>query len=243
MTLIYALRSVLFYLLAVPSMIAVGIAASVLGLFMPRAWVMRNICIRWCDFIVAWVWLCCGVHYRVLGREHIPVGACVVLSKHQSEWETLYLQSLFYPAATVLKQELLRVPFFGWGLSFFDPIAINRADRNNALKQVLRQGEEKLAQGRRVVIFPEGTRTLPGDPNPQYSVGGAMLATRARAQVLPVALNSGDCWPRNSLIKRPGTITVSIGAPIDASELNSKALNAQVQSWIETELTRIRSAR
>lgn len=241
-TAFHALRSLLFYVVYANSMMAVSLTACIAGLFLPKEVVMRRVCITWCDFSIFWARVCCGIHYEVIGREHIPAGACVVLSKHQSAWETLFLQSLFFPAATVLKQELLRIPFFGWGLRFFDPIAIDRGNPNNALKAVIKQGGEKLAQGRRVVIFPEGTRTLPGDSNTNYSVGGAMLATKNKALVLPVALNSGDCWPRGTIIKKPGTITVVIGAPIDSSQYSTKELNEHVRQWIEARLAEIRAA-
>lgn len=238
-TITNTLRSLIFYAGYALTMITISLTACIAGLFLPRAVVMRHICIAWCDFSVWWARVCCGIHYQVIGRENIPEGACVVIAKHQSAWETLFLQSLFYPAATVLKQELLDIPFFGWGLRFFDPIAINRADRKNALKAVINQGKEKLAQGRRVVIFPEGTRTLPG-ADTTYSAGGAMLAHNAKALVLPVALNSGDCWPRGTLVKKPGMITVVIGEPIDAAKYSSKELNDLTKAWIETKVAEIR---
>jgi 1-acyl-sn-glycerol-3-phosphate acyltransferase len=238
-TIFLMLRSILFYVGYAISVIIVGGLSPILGLFLPRDWVMRGLCIPWCDWAVWWARVTCGIRFRVIGREHIPAGACVVLSKHQSAWETLYVQSLFYPAATVLKQELLSIPFFGWGLRAFEPIAINRAEPNSALKAVIRQGEEKLKLGRRVVIFPEGTRTLPGEVT-TYSVGGAMLATKTGALAVPVALNSGDCWPRGKLIKTPGLITVVIGEPIDSTQLGTKALNEKARQWIEQTVAEIR---
>jgi 1-acyl-sn-glycerol-3-phosphate acyltransferase len=235
----YTLRSFLFYVGYAISVILVGGSAPVLGLFLPREWVMRHICLPWCRWAVWWAQITCGIRYRVVGIENVPEGGCVLLSKHQSAWETLYFQVLFAPAATVLKQELLSIPFFGWGLRYFDPIAINRGDPTRALKAVIREGEEKLRQGRHVVIFPEGTRTLPGATT-TYSVGGAMLATRSGAPAIPVALNSGDCWPRGTLIKRPGLITVTIGEPIDSTQFSTKALNEKARLWIEQAVAEIR---
>lgn len=240
-TLINALRSLVFYLGYAVTLMLVGLTATITGLFMPRHWVMLKVCINWCDLSIWWAKVCCGIRYRVVGLENIPQGACVVLSKHQSAWETLFLQSLFFPAATVAKKELLSIPFFGWGLRFFDPIAIDRSERNNALKAVIRQGTEKLAAGRRIVIFPEGTRTLPGEDS-TYNVGGAMLATKAKALVVPVALNSGDCWPRGTLIKRPGLITVTIGQPIDSTQYSTRELNEIARNWIEQTLAEQRHA-
>ena len=241
MTFIYALRSLLFYIGYALSMISYSIIANVGSLFLPRKAVFM-ICVYWCQFSLWWARVTCGIQHRIVGLENIPEGGCVVLAKHQSAWETLFLQAQFYPAATVVKRELMWIPFFGWGLRFFDPIAINRADRTNALKSLLRQGEEKLKAGRRIVIFPEGTRTLPGDANPDYSVGGAMLACRSKAVVVPLAHNAGDCWPRGTMIKRPGLITVVIGKPINAGDYSAKVLNAEVRAWIEARMPEISTA-
>lgn len=240
MTLVYALRSLLFYAGYALSLIVYSSLMSLYGLLVSREAAFRA-CILWCRFALWWARVTCGIRHEVTGRENIPAGGCVVLSKHQSAWETLFLQVQFFPATTVLKRELMWIPFFGWALRLFDPIAINRADRNNALKAVIRQGEGKIAAGRRVVIFPEGTRTHPGQRG-VYSAGGAMLATRSRALVVPVAVNSGDCWPRGTLIKRPGVIRVVIGKPLDAREFTTQSLNAAVEAWIEARMAEISSA-
>lgn len=237
----YALRSLLFYAGYALSLVVYSIIANVGSLFLPRKSIFMW-CVYWCRFSLWWARVTCGIRHEITGAENIPEGAAVILAKHQSAWETLLLQSLCYPAATVVKRELMWIPFFGWGLRFFDPIAIDRSDRNNALKSVLRQGKEKLDAGCRVVIFPEGTRTLPGDTATEYSVGGAMLACHSKAVVVPVALNSGDCWPRGTLIKYPGTIHVVIGKPIDASQYKAKTLNAEVRDWIEAQMPGISAA-
>jgi 1-acyl-sn-glycerol-3-phosphate acyltransferase len=180
----------------------------------------------------------CGIKYRVLGAEHIPETPSIVLSKHQSAWETLAFQKIFPPQVWVLKKELLRIPFFGWGLAMTSPIAIDRSSGKAALEQVVEQGMDRLKQGFWVVIFPEGTRISPGKKG-KYRIGGAWLATHTNVQVVPVAHNAGEFWGRNSFIKRPGTITVSIGAPIDPTGMEAGELNAKVEAWIEAEVNRI----
>jgi 1-acyl-sn-glycerol-3-phosphate acyltransferase len=173
-----------------------------------------------------------GVHLDIQGVEHIPRDrAVVVMANHQSQWETFYLQLLISPQATILKRELLWVPFFGWGLALLRPIAIDRSKGSQALKTVLKVGQERLAEGISVVIYPEGTRQPPGTLG-SFNAGGAMLATRAGADVLPVAHNSGDCWPGRSLLRLPGTIRLRIGAPIPSAGKSTKALTAEVESWI-----------
>lgn len=182
----------------------------------------------------------CGVNYRVLGAENIPKTPSIVLSKHQSAWETLAFQKIFPPQVWVLKKELLRIPFFGWGLSMTSPIAIDRSSGKAALDQVVEQGRDRLKQGFWVVIFPEGTRIAPGKKG-KYRIGGAWLATHTDVPVVPVAHNAGEFWGRNAFVKHPGTITVSIGKPIDKTGLEASEVNAKVQEWIEQETARISS--
>jgi 1-acyl-sn-glycerol-3-phosphate acyltransferase len=162
----------------------------------------------------------------------------VVLAKHQSAWETLAFQEIFPPLVWVLKRELLRIPFFGWGLAMTSPIAIDRAAGKEALKQVTDQGKDRLAKGLWVVIFPEGTRHKPGAKG-KFNIGGAFLAAHSGATVLPVAHNAGEFWGKNAFLRHPGTITVSIGKPIEAAGMKAAELNSQVESWIEQEMQRI----
>jgi len=180
----------------------------------------------------------CGIRYRVIGAENIPREPCIILAKHQSAWETLAFQLIFPPQVWVLKKELLRVPFFGWGLAMLSPIAIDRSLRREALQQLVEQGRDRLATGFSIVIFPEGTRIPPGLRG-KYRPGGARLAVQTGTPVLPVAHNAGLCWPRNAFIKRPGLITVSIGRPIDPAGLDADVLASRVEDWIETEMTRL----
>lgn len=187
------------------------------------------------------IWLArvlCGIHYRVIGLENLPGSPAVVMAKHQSAWETIALPVLLPPMALVIKRELLWVPFFGWGMAMLSPIAINRAEGRAALKQIVAQGRDRLAQGFGVMIFPEGTRVAPGEVG-RYGIGGAWLATHTGAPVVPVAHNAGEYWPKNSFLKRPGLITLSIGPVIQTRGLKPDALNEQVKAWIETEMARL----
>jgi 1-acyl-sn-glycerol-3-phosphate acyltransferase len=192
----------------------------------------------WAHLMLFLLRVICGIRYRVIGAEHIPQTPSIVLSKHQSAWETLAFQLIFPPQVWVLKKELLLVPFFGWGLAMTSPIAINRSSKKAALKQIVEQGKDRLKRGFWIVVFPEGTRIAPGKKG-RYGIGGAWLATHTGAPVVPVAHNAGHFWGKNALIKRPGTITVSIGAPIDPAGMEPGELNATVESWIETEMTHI----
>ena len=169
---------------------------------------------------------------RVEGRENLPSQPAVILSKHQSAWETLAFQQIFPPQVLVLKRELLWIPFFGWGLALMSPIAINRSRGVAALRSIARRGRERLQQGFWVVVFPEGTRVAPGERR-DYQLGGAWLAVASGAPIVPVAHNAGLVWPRNAFLKRPGTITVRIGPPIASADRDPKTLNALAETWIE----------
>ncbi len=172
-----------------------------------------------------------GIEIEVIGREHLPQGEpMVVIANHQSEWETFYLHLLVSPQATVIKRELLWIPFFGWGLALLDPIAIDRKKPVQALKRLLREGQRRLAEGMSVVIYPEGTRQPPGRVG-RFNPGGAQLACWTGRRVLPIAHNAGDCWPARSLLRRPGRIRLVIGPPMTC-ESGAEALNAQVEQWI-----------
>ncbi len=182
-----------------------------------------------------------GIRPKVTGIENMPQEPCIILSKHQSAWETMTLQDYVPHGAYcvfVLKKELLRVPFIGWGLGAMKMISIDRAAGKNALDQVVTQGRERLKQGFYVIIFPEGTRVAPGQKR-RYKPGGAYLATRVGCKVVPVAHNSGELWPRQSFLKKPGTITVSIGPAFDATGLSEQEINERVENWIEGEMHRI----
>lgn len=188
----------------------------------------------WSRMVLWLAWLLCGIHWKIEGRKNLPDEPAVILSQHQSAWETLAFQEIFPPQVMVLKRELLWIPFFGWGLALMSPIAIDRARGTAALRGMARQGRERLAQGFWVVIYPEGTRVPPGERR-AYHQGGAWLAVNCGAKVVPVAHNAGRLWPRNAFLKRAGTVTVRIGPPIATAGRQPKDVLAEVKSWIEAQ--------
>jgi 1-acyl-sn-glycerol-3-phosphate acyltransferase len=173
-----------------------------------------------------------GIDYRVEGLDRLPAGPLILLAKHQSAWETLAFQVIFPPLCFVLKKELLRIPFFGWGLAMTSPIAIDRNAGREALRQIEEQGRARLEAGLWVVIFPEGTRVRPGERG-KYNIGGAWLAAKTGVPVIPVAHNAGRFWPKNALIKRPGEVVVSIGPAIASAGRKAGEINAEAEAWIE----------
>lgn len=195
--------------------------------------------ITWNKWILVWLRISCGVRYRIVGD--IPEGHYVVMSKHQSQWETFYLQYAFFPVGVVLKRELLNMPFFGWALRLMEPIAIDRGNPKAALRHLQEEGVKRLQQGRRVLIFPEGTRTPPGQRG-SYARSGANIAITAGAAIVPVAHNAGEYWPARKFLKTPGTITVVIGEPIPSDNTNSRELTHAVSHWIESHMLSISQA-
>ena len=186
----------------------------------------------WSRLVVLLAKVVLGIDWKVEGWANLPSRPAVILSKHQSAWETLAFQAIFPPQVLVLKRELLWIPFFGWGLALMSPIAIDRSRGFAALRNIARRGRERLEQGFWIVVFPEGTRVAPGERR-DYQLGGAWLAAASGAPIVPVAHNAGLVWPRNAFLKRPGTVTVRIGPPIDTVNRDPKAINALVETWIE----------
>jgi 1-acyl-sn-glycerol-3-phosphate acyltransferase len=224
-------RSLLFYLgLAAATLIFLPLCLVLLPL--PLALRFRVIS-RWSVFNLWWLGVTCGLRHQVRGAENVPDGACIILCKHQSAWETLALQLVFPAQVWVLKKELLWLPLYGWGLASMSPIAIDRGSGMRALNRITKQGTARLRQGLCVVIFPEGTRVLPGERVP-YQPGGGMLAARSGYPVVPVAHNSGCFWPRQSLRKWPGTITMVIGPAIQPAGKTAAQITREAEDWIES---------
>ncbi len=196
----------------------------------------------WAQLVLWWLRLTCAIDCRVSGLENIPSTPVIVLAKHQSTWETLYLTQLFRPQVWVLKRELLWVPVFGWALALLRPIAIDRSSVRAALKQVLRQGKARLDEGTHVVIFPEGTRVTPGTRG-RYGIGGPLLAHHTKVPVLPIAHNAGEFWPRGVFLKHPGTIQVVIGPVIETSDKPVELIRDLASEWIETQMISLTSDR
>ena len=176
--------------------------------------------------------LCCRLDYRVEGTGNIPPGNHISMWKHSSAWETLSQLLIFPPQAWVLKHELTWIPVLGWAIHMMRPIAIDRGSGHVAVNQVLEQGKQRLEAGLWILVFPEGTRMAPGTTR-KYGISGALLATQTGRLVVPVAHNAGYYWPRRGLLKKPGTIRVVIGEPIDPRGLEPRELNERIQAWIE----------
>ena len=228
------LRSLLFALLIVVATViwATACFGFVLLPYRQRYWMIT----RWNLFIILAARYVCGIRWEVKGMENLPNAPVILLSKHQSAWETIFYCWLMpRPLIFVFKKSLLYIPFFGWGLGMLRMIAIDRSKGRDAMAHVIATGRKRLDDGQWVIMFPEGTRTSVGQQG-KYKAGGAILAIGTGVPVVPIAMNSGDCWPRNAFIKKPGVITVSIGAPIPSEGMSSTELMTKVENWIESEM-------
>jgi 1-acyl-sn-glycerol-3-phosphate acyltransferase len=234
----YALRSALYLLFLVVTVIPFGTAVMVIALFTRGNLVYRT-CVAWLDLSIWGAKVICGVHARVHGREHLPDEPVVLLSKHQSTGETLAYPGLMpRPLAYVFKRELLYIPFFGWSMARMDMIHIDRSKRAQAWHLVSEQGRRLMDKGHWVIMFPEGTRAPRGGKG-NYKNGGTRLAVDTGRPVLPIAVTSARCWPRKSFILRPGVIDISIGRPIASTGRAPDELMREVETWIEGEMHRL----
>jgi len=223
----------LAYLLAMSlSVVLYSIPLGLLGWAMPAAW-LSALGGQWGRFNLFALRALCGLRFRVSGLEHLPSTNTILLSKHQSTWETIaFLAILPTPQTWVVKQELLRVPLFGWSMAQFKPIAIDRTAGRKAIRQLVEQGLRALEEGRWVIIFPEGTRVAAGERG-HYGMGGALLAEKAGRPVVPVAHNAGSFWARRDIRKYAGVVDVVIGPPIDTRGRRAAEINRDVEQWIE----------
>jgi 1-acyl-sn-glycerol-3-phosphate acyltransferase len=192
----------------------------------------------WGGFALRWAAWTCGIRSEARGEENIPSFPVVVLSKHQSAWETLYLLNRLPAAGWIIKRELIWLPVVGWCLWILHAISIDRSSGRQARDQIVEQGAARLKEGTWVMIFPEGTRVAPGKRR-RYGMGGALLATSTGTPILPIAHNAGEVWGRYAFLKYPGTIQVRFGPLIETKGREAVEVNAEVERWIENEMARI----
>lgn len=229
-------RSLLFWIGFVLNTLVFGLL--ILVLFFTPSTVRLKIARGWSlvnNFLLK---IFCGITFKVEGTQNLNLDAAIILSKHQSTWETLALHSFTPLVRWVFKRELMLIPIFGWALALTDPIAINRGAGRVAIKQLISEGTKKLNAGKWLLLFPEGTRTAPGKSH-KYKIGGALLAEKSGYPVIPVAHNAGEFWPRHSFIKWPGTISVIIGPAIESKNRSAEEINEEVYGWIENAMKKI----
>jgi len=225
-------RSILFYLGQALSTIPFLIIALFALLTPPTR--RSKLIAGWAIFVTWWLKITCGVKHDVTGMENISEWPCVFACAHQSTWETIATQTFLPPVAWVLKKELLSIPIFGIGLRATGPIAIDRSQHKKALDQVIEQGIEKFAEGRHVLIFPEGTRTPYGTKG-RYKKGAAQLARAANVPIIPIAHDAGKYWSSTSLWIKPGTVRCIIGPEISTLNKTDTQITNEIEQWIDAQ--------
>lgn len=226
-------RSALFLLSSVLVTIPFGILVPLAGLLGYRAGCATAK--LYAAIIVHLARICCGIRWQVRGWENVPSAPAVLMAKHQSAWETVFMQASFPPQCWIVKKELLWLPFVGWGLMGIRAIPIDRSSGKSARDQIVEQGARRIAQGMWVSIFPEGTR-IPVGKRGRYGLGGAMLAVHTGTPIVPIAHNAGECWGRYAFRKHAGLVTVVIGKPIATAGRDAASVNAEVEGWIEARM-------
>ncbi|MEM7218345.1 MAG: lysophospholipid acyltransferase family protein [Pseudomonadota bacterium] len=238
-SLLTALRSGLFYFGFVGSTVLWGSLCVLLAWVLPYRWRFKVVIGWWTGFVLLWLRLTCGIDVRTTGTP--AKQACVVLAKHSSTWEALYLQGLYQPQATLVKKELLNIPFFGWAYRLLRPIAIDRRSPRQGLKRLIDQGQQHLREGSWVVLFPEGTRARPGEQR-SFQAGGAALARAADAPIQLVAHTAAYRWPAHRLMKHPGTIDVVFSEPFYPAGRSSKEITELAEAWMRRTMAQIESS-
>lgn len=233
---ILLLRSTLFWLVFFTSTVVLTFPVVITSLFSER--ICNAIVQFWVNINLKGLELICKTGHTLEGRGNIPSEPVIIFSKHQSTWETLFIRWLFPNAVFVAKRELALIPFFGWSLASLDFVLINRKSGRRAIRQMVDQFRERKARGRYLVIFPEGTRKPVGAP-PDYKIGGAVVAVETETPLLPIAVNSGEFWPRLSFVKWPGKITVSIGPLISPEGKTPELMREEAAEWIENKMAEI----
>jgi 1-acyl-sn-glycerol-3-phosphate acyltransferase len=230
------IRSLLYYIGSTISLVVFGLLSLLFLLINKKIGI--HVVLTWNKFILTWLKVCCGISVEVKQEAETIPKPCVIVSNHQCAWETIYLQLYFYPLTTVLKKELLNIPFFGWGLRLLEPIAIDRSQPVQALKEIKKTAAERIKNNKSVLIFPEGTRKPVGEMG-SYTRSAADIAKRVGVPVLPVVHNAGCYWPNKKFIKRPGKIQLIIGQAIDPAEKDTKTIMEDVEKWTQEKLVEI----
>ena len=229
------LRSLFFYIGFVVSTLLWGTSLTIIGLLFPLRKRFRLVIVPWVSFVLWWLRITCSIRVDIQGLEHLRDKAGVLLIKHMSTWDALFSQLIISPQTTVIKRGLLWLPCFGWAFWVTKPIPIVRNQPIQALRQLLSQGKERLAQGYWVSLFPEGARIMPGKVG-RFQLGGARLAKEAGRCAYVVAHNGGLFWQHKRFIKRPGTITLKISPPMEAKDRSAEGFNQELESWMRSQM-------
>jgi len=231
------IRSVLFIIGGTVALVAIVSFSLILSPFL-NVRQRYGILSKWAVFSIWWLKITNNIESKVIGLENIPNTPCVIAPNHQSTFETIFLQTIFPHQTWVLKRELLKIPFFGWGMATLHPILINRNEKIKSIKKVIEQGKNRIKNGIFVVIFPEGTRK-PYKKLGKYQNGAAAVAKKSECDIIPVYHNAGKLWSKGQFVKKPGTITVVIGKPISTKDVSTSQITKSIKEWTKEQEIKI----
>ena len=199
---------------------------------------MLQIFAKNCIFIILYALkVICGISWEIKGLKNIPDGPCIFAANHQGLWESFFLQTIKIPSSSIIKRELLLIPFFGWALACLKPIHLRRSNKFKSLKTVINKGSKKLSNNTSLIIFPEGTRSLPQNGLKNFSSSCGALSVKNNVPVIPICHNSGLFWRNKKFNKESGIVKVKIGPAIYGN--NPKNITNEVKGWIQSNFDEI----
>ena len=231
-TILSFLFNILLYITVIPASLVVILLFPIL-----RTKTLQKVASMWVFFILNALKVICGVNWNISGINNIPNKPCILVSNHQGAWESFFLQTLCFPSSSIIKKELLFIPFFGWALACLKPIHLIRSKKISSLKKVIKDGSKKLQNGSSIIIFPEGTRARPHKGLKSFSKSYGILAAKNNVPIIPICHNSGLYWRNRSFNKERGCVQVRIGKPITGK--NPKNLTNDVYNWINSNFKEI----
>jgi len=231
------LRAIFFYLIMA---ITILIGVSLVFVTWPLKFSQGRFLVikTWSKLMLYTAKYVCGLDFEIRGLENLSNPPFIILSKHQSAWETIVFSGIFPPNCFVTKRELIFIPIFGWAFGISKHIPINRKQGREAIRKISEMGSQRLKEGISIILFPEGTRVKPYE-NPEFHKGGALLVKATGSKIICVAHNAGHCWRRQSFLKTPGKITVIISAPMETAGLSMSEINKLAHDWIELNMKEI----
>ena len=230
------LRSFIFNVILYSTLVPVSTLIIILFPFLKTV-SLQKIASKWVNFILLSLKKICGVTWSIKGLENIPDKPCILVSNHQGVWESFFIQTLYFPSSSIVKKELLFIPFFGWALACLKPIHLTRSKKIVSLNKLIKDGTDKLKNGISLIIFPEGTRARPHKGLKKFSNSCGLLSVKNSVPIVPICHNSGLFWKNRRFNKQSGEVQVRIGAPLYGN--NAKDLTNEVYNWIELNFVEI----
>ena len=198
---------------------------------------MQIVSSYWVKLMLNALKILCRVSWKVEGIDNLPNTPCIIVSNHQGQWESFFLQTLIIPSSSIIKKGLLYIPIFGWALACLKPIHLRRKKKYISMKKVIKDGSKKLKKGTSLIIFPEGTRNDPKNGLKNFSNSCGVLSVNNAVPIIPICHNSGLYWKNKKFIKDSGVVKVMIGSPIYKN--SAKEATREAYKWINSKFSEI----